>query len=64
MLQETENDFFKARNKALMNEIQHFLKPEESYMISFKEIKKLIKISWIYDIICVAIRKVFRRKNC
>ena len=43
MLQETENDFFKARNKALMNEIQHFLKPEEAYMISFKEIKELIK---------------------
>ena len=43
MLQETENDFFKARNKALMNEIQHFLKPKEAYMISFKEIKELIK---------------------
>ena len=43
MLQETENDFLKARNKALMNELQHFLKPEESYMISFKEIKALVK---------------------
>ena len=43
MLQVTENDFFKARNKALMNELQHFLKPEESYMISFKEIRQLIK---------------------
>ena len=34
MLQEAENDFVKARNKALFNEIQHFLNPEEAKMIS------------------------------
>lgn len=43
MLQEAENDFAKARNKALFNEIQHFLNPEEASMISLKAVKKLIK---------------------
>ena len=43
MLQEAENDFIKARNKALFNEIQHFLNPEEASMISLKAVKNLIK---------------------
>lgn len=43
MLSETESDFTKARNKALFNEIQHFLKPEEAAMISFRDIKELLK---------------------
>lgn len=43
MLQEAENDFAKARNKALFNEIQHFLNPEEASMISLKAVQKLIK---------------------
>lgn len=43
MLSETESDFAKARNKALFNEIQHFLKPEEAAMISFRDIKELLK---------------------
>ena len=43
MSTETESDFAKARNKALFNEIQHFLKPEEAAMISFRDIKELLK---------------------
>ncbi len=43
MLSETESDFAKSRNKALFNEIQHFLKPEEAAMISFRDIKELLK---------------------
>ena len=40
MSQETENDFSKARNKALINELQHILTPEEASMISFKQIRQ------------------------
>lgn len=43
MISKTESDFTKARTKALFNEIQHFLKPEESAMISFREIKEILK---------------------
>lgn len=43
MLPEAESDFTKARNKALFNEIQHFLNPDEASMISLKAVKKLIK---------------------
>lgn len=43
MLSEAESDFARARNKALFNEIQHFLKPEEAAMISFRDIKELLK---------------------
>ncbi len=43
MLSETESDFTKARNKAFINELQHFLNPEETKMISFKQIKSLLK---------------------
>lgn len=40
---ETSEDFAKARNKALFNEIQHFLNPEETTLISFSDIKKMLK---------------------
>ena len=39
----TEEDFSKARNKALFNEIQHFLSPEEVSLISLNDVKQLIK---------------------
>ncbi|HAH63559.1 MAG TPA: transcriptional regulator [Treponema sp.] len=40
---QTEDDFSKARNKALFNEIQHFMNPEEATLISFTDIKSLLK---------------------
>lgn len=40
---ETEEDFAKARNKALFNEIQHFLSPEEASLISLNDVKQMIK---------------------
>ncbi|MCR4938479.1 MAG: transcriptional regulator [Treponemataceae bacterium] len=40
---QSENDFMRARNKALFNELQHFLNPEESKLLSFSEIKDLLK---------------------
>ena len=40
---QSEDDFYKARNKALFNEIQHFLSPEEVNLISLNDIKQLIK---------------------
>lgn len=43
MLSQAENDFSKARNKALFNEITHLLNPEEASMISLKAIKKMVK---------------------
>ncbi len=43
MLAEAENDFTRARNKALFNEIQHLLAPEEAAMVSLGEVKKIIK---------------------
>lgn len=41
--QTSEDDFNKARNKALVNEIQHFLNPDESKLLSFSEIKQMLK---------------------
>ncbi|MBQ0166609.1 MAG: transcriptional regulator [Treponema sp.] len=41
--QQSEDDFFKARNKALFNDLQHFLNPEESKLLSFSEVKQLLK---------------------
>ncbi len=38
-----EDDFTKARNKALFNEIQHFLSPEEVSLISLNDVKQLLK---------------------
>ncbi len=43
MLPEAESDFARARNKALFNEIQHLLTPEEAAMISLKAVRKVIK---------------------
>lgn len=43
LLSQTDDDFTKARNKALVNEIQHLLNPEEATLISFTDIKKLLK---------------------
>lgn len=43
MLAEAETDFARARNKALFNEIQHFLAPEEAAMISLNTVRKVIK---------------------
>lgn len=43
MLPEAESDFARARNKALFNEIQHLLTPEEAAMISLKTVRKVIK---------------------
>ena len=40
---QTEEDFTKARNKALINEIQHFLSPEEVSLISLYDVKSLMK---------------------
>ncbi len=40
---QTEEDFSKARNKALFNEIQHFLNPTETQLLSFTDIKKWLK---------------------
>ncbi len=40
---QTEEDFSKARNKALLNELQHFLSSEETQLLSFTDIKKWLK---------------------
>lgn len=40
---QTEEDFHRARNKALFNEIQHFFNPEDVTLISFNDIKQMIK---------------------
>ena len=38
-----DEDFSKARNKALFNDISHLLNPEEATLISFSDIRKLLK---------------------
>lgn len=43
MLSTPSSDFSKARNKAFINEMQHLLNPEEAQMISFNQIKQIIK---------------------
>jgi hypothetical protein len=40
---QTDDDFTRARNKALFNEIQHFMSPDEATLISFTDIKSLLK---------------------
>ena len=40
---QTNEDFSKARNKAWFNEIQHLLSPEEATLISFTDVKKLLR---------------------
>lgn len=42
---QTDDDFLRARNKALFNEIQHILNPDEATLISFSDVKKLLKPS-------------------
>lgn len=43
LLSQTDDDFNKAHSKALVNEIQHLLNPEEATLISFSDIKRLLK---------------------
>ena len=43
MTTQTDEDFNKARNKALFNELQHLLTPEEAMLISLNDVKNLIK---------------------
>ncbi|MBQ2530521.1 MAG: transcriptional regulator, partial [Treponema sp.] len=43
MSSQTDEDFNKAHNKALFNEIQHLLNPEEATLISFTDIKKMLR---------------------
>ena len=38
-----DEDFARARNKALINEIQHFLNPEEASLISLNDLKNILK---------------------
>jgi len=40
---QTQEDFTKARNKALFNEIQHFLNPDETKLLSLTDMKKMLK---------------------
>lgn len=40
---QTDEDFNRARNKALINEIQHILNPEEATLISFNDVRSLLK---------------------
>lgn len=39
----SETDFNKAYNKAIVHELQHLLNPEEASLISFSDIKELLK---------------------
>ncbi|MDY6397659.1 MAG: transcriptional regulator [Treponema sp.] len=39
----SDEDFSRARHKALFNEVQHFLNPDEATLISLSDIKKLLK---------------------
>ena len=41
--QQAKEDFSKARNKALFYEIQNFLNPEKSRMLSLNDVKKALK---------------------
>lgn len=38
-----EEDFSKARNRALVNEIQNFLNPDRQKLLSFHDVKKILK---------------------
>ena len=40
---QTDEDFSKARHRALFNEVQHFLNPDEATLISFSDIKNLLR---------------------
>ncbi|MDR3284719.1 MAG: transcriptional regulator [Treponema sp.] len=43
LFNEADNDFAKARNMALINEIQHFFNPDDTALLSFQEAKELLK---------------------
>lgn len=40
---QSQEDFSKARNKALFNELQHFLNPEETQLLSLSDMKRMLK---------------------
>lgn len=40
---QTEDDFNKARNRALFNEIQNFMNPDKSRLLSFHDVKQILK---------------------
>lgn len=40
---QAEEDFAKARNKSLINDIQHFLHPAETQLLSFTDVKQWLK---------------------
>ncbi len=40
---QAEEDFLRARNKALLNEIQNFLNPDRKKLLSFNDVKKILK---------------------
>jgi len=40
---QAKEDFSKARNKALFHEIQNFLNPDKSRLLSFHDVKKILK---------------------
>ncbi len=40
---QAEEDFNRARNKALLNEIQNFLTPDKKKLLSFHDVKKILK---------------------
>jgi hypothetical protein len=40
---QTEDDFNKARNRALFNEIQNFMNPDRARLLSFHDVKQILK---------------------
>lgn len=40
---QSEDDFYKAYNKALFNDLQHFLNPDESSLLSFTDVKQMLR---------------------
>lgn len=40
---QAEDDFNKARNKAIFNEIQNFMNPDRRRLLSFHDVKKILK---------------------
>ncbi len=42
-LQSSNDNFFRARNRALINDLQHILSPEETKLLSFNDVKKMLK---------------------
>lgn len=41
--QQAEGDFAKARNRALVNELQNFLNPDKRRLLSFHDVKEILK---------------------